>query len=103
MLRRPHELESPLAQHKSAKKRARQGLKRRARNRHVRGGMRTAVKAAHEALAKGDVAATETAVRSAEGTLRRAASKGAIPKKRASRQISRLAKRRNVAASSASS
>jgi len=103
MLRRPHELESPLAQHKSAKKRARQDLKRRARNRHVRGGMRTAVKSAQEALAKGDAPATEAALRNAEGTLRRAASKGAIPKKRASRQVSRLTKRRNAAAASASS
>jgi small subunit ribosomal protein S20 len=81
-----------LAHHKSAKKRARQTLKRRARNRHATTTLRTAVKSARKALDGDDADATRAAVRSAESHLRRAASKGVIPAKRASRQISRLAR-----------
>jgi small subunit ribosomal protein S20 len=81
-----------LAQHKSAKKRARQSLKRRDRNRHITTTLRTAVKKARKAFEGDDAEATQSAVRSAEAHLRRAASKGVIPAKRASRQISRLAK-----------
>jgi small subunit ribosomal protein S20 len=85
-----------LANHKSAKKRARQDLKRAARNKQSRTRVKSAVKSANVALAAGDEAAATTAVRSAEGVLRRVASKGVIPKKRASRITSRLAKRRNA-------
>jgi small subunit ribosomal protein S20 len=85
-----------LAQHKSAKKRARQDVKRRARNRGVRSAVRTGVKN-FRADAGED---TTASLRSAEGLIRRAASKGVIPKKRASRQISRLAKQANRAATS---
>ena len=81
-----------MAHHKSAKKRARQTLKRRARNRHVLTTLRTAVKKARTALEGDDAEATQAAIRGAEGQLRRAASKGVIPAKRASRQISRLAR-----------
>lgn len=81
-----------MAQHKSAKKRARQSLRRRARNRHVRSRVKRAVKQARTAIAEGDGPAAGGALRNAESVLRRAASKGAIPKKRASRQISRLAR-----------
>jgi small subunit ribosomal protein S20 len=83
-----------VATHKSAVKRARQALRRRARNRNLRGRMRTAVKQARAALAGGSEA-VQPALKQAESLLRRAASRGVIPKKRASRQISRLAKRAN--------
>jgi len=89
-----------VANHKSAKKRARQTIKRTERNRHTRSRVKSAVKSARSALAEGDTAETATALRTAEGVLRRAASKGAIPKKRASRSISRLAKSQNRLASS---
>ena len=82
-----------MAQHKSAKKRARQNLKRRARNRHVTSAIRSAVKSLRTAEAK-DVPA---ALRNAEGTIRRAASKGILSKKQASRNVSKLAKRANTA------
>jgi small subunit ribosomal protein S20 len=82
-----------LAQHKSAKKRARQTLKRRARNRGIRNAVRTRVKAFRSA--SDAVEDTTASLRSAEGLIRRAASKGVIPKKRASRQVSRLAKQAN--------
>ena len=85
-----------MATHKSAVKRARQALRRRARNRNLRGRMRTAIKEARGALGEGGQTA-QAALKRAESQLRRAASKGVIPKKRASRQISRLAKRANRA------
>jgi small subunit ribosomal protein S20 len=89
-----------LAQHKSARKRARQSIKRRARNRNIGSAMKTGVKAFLAAADAGDGAATTTSLRAAESLLRRAASKGVIPKKRASRRISRLAKRANRVAGS---
>jgi small subunit ribosomal protein S20 len=84
-----------LAQHKSAAKRARQSVKRRARNRNIRSAVRTGVKAARAASDGDDPAEATAAARNAEGLLRRAASKGVIPKKRASRRVSRLARRAN--------
>jgi small subunit ribosomal protein S20 len=81
-----------LATHKSAVKRARQALRRRARNRQVRSHLRSAVKDARTALESGPRDGAAEALRTAEGVLRRAASKGVIPKKRASRQVSRLAR-----------
>lgn len=79
-----------LATHKSAQKRARQALRRRARNRQVRTRVRSAVKAVREAVATGNREGLVESLRSAEGLLRQAASKGVIPKKRASRQVARL-------------
>ena len=85
-----------MAQHKSAKKRARQDLKRRARNRAAKSRVKSAVKAARAAVASGDADTSGAAVRKAESILRRAASKGVIPKKRVSRQVSRLARSRSA-------
>lgn len=84
-----------MAQHKSARKRARQSIKRRAHNRNIGSAVKTGVKAFRVAADSGDGAATATSLRAAESLLRRAASKGVIPKKRASRRVSRLAKRAN--------
>jgi small subunit ribosomal protein S20 len=83
-----------LANHKSAQKRARQDAKRRERNRTVRARTRTVLKSVREDLEKGagDLVAR---VREAESALRRAATKGVIPKRRASRLVSRMAKRAN--------
>ncbi len=81
-----------MAQHKSAKKRARQTVKRNARNRAVRSELRGGVKEARTANDSGDAEGAAGALRRAEALLRRAASKGVIPKQRASRTISRLAK-----------
>lgn len=86
-----------MAQHKSAKKRARQALKRRARNRAVRSAVRTGVKNFRATVDSGEDAGES--LRTAEGLIRRAVSKGVVPKKRASRQISRLAKQANRPAS----
>ena len=81
-----------MATHKSAEKRARQALRRRGRNRQVRSQVRSAVKDARSAVAGGPAEQASEAVRAAEGTLRRAASKGVIPKQRASRLVARLAR-----------
>ena len=67
-------------------------LRRRARNRHQRSRVQNAVKRAREAIAEGNTESASGALRTAESLLRRAASKGAIPRTRASRQVSRLAK-----------
>lgn len=77
-----------MANHKSAKKRARQDEKRRARNRHVRSSVKSAVKALREAAPEERGAA----LRRAESVIRRAASKGVLSKKQASRRVSRLTK-----------
>ena len=81
-----------LAQHASAKKRARQALVRRARNRQVRSTLRTSIKNVRGALSSGDAAAAATALREAERQIRRAASKGVLSKKQASRNVARLAR-----------
>ena len=80
-----------MANTRSAEKRNRQAVKRRARNASVRTGLKSAVKKAREAVAKGEPASGE-AVQAALRTLARAASKGIIHKNAASRRISRLAK-----------
>ena len=84
-----------MAHHKSAKKRARQNPKRRARNRHIRSGVRSAVKAVRTAQGGEEASA---ALRTAERVIRRAASKGVISKAQASRNVSRLAKAVNASA-----
>ena len=88
---------SPLANHKSAKKRARQDLKRRDRNRSVKSRVATSLKQAQEAIQGSEKPEDKQhAVRSAERELRKAASKGVLPAKRVSRLVSRLAKRANA-------
>lgn len=81
-----------MANHKSAKKRARQSLVRRARNLDVLGRTRTAVKKLRQAIEAGDSAAARELLPGTERELRRAASKGVVPRRRADRSVSRLAK-----------
>jgi small subunit ribosomal protein S20 len=87
-----------VARHKSAQKRARQDAKRRDRNRAVRSRARTVVRSLRSDLASGAEGADEK-LRLAEHALRKAATKGVIPKRRASRLVSRLAKAANRARS----
>ena len=84
-----------MATHKSAEKRARQALKRRARNRSVKTQVKSAVKTLETHLSQGNTEAARTALPQVERELRKAASKGVIPAKRASRRVSRLARRVN--------
>lgn len=84
-----------MATSESAKKRIRQNEKGRKRNKKVRTSIRTKINKFEEAFDSGDVDDAEDALRDVESTLDRAVSKGVIPKNRASRKTSRLAKRLN--------
>ena len=79
-----------MANTRSAQKRNRQALKRRSRNQAVRTQVKSAVKKAREALAAKDPAKAQEALRAAARTLDKAASKGVLHKKNASRRIARL-------------
>ncbi|GMU03571.1 30S ribosomal protein S20 [Corallococcus caeni] len=81
-----------MANTKSAEKRHRQSLKRRARNVNVRTTVKDAVKSAREAIASKDGTKTTNALKAASKTLNKAASKGVLHKRTAARRISRLAK-----------
>ncbi len=79
-----------MANIKSQIKRNRQNEKRRLRNRNFRGAARTAVKDAHTALGEGTESAA--AVQAAISALDKAAQKGAIHPRNASRRKGRLMK-----------
>ncbi len=85
-----------MAHHASAKKRHRQSLVRRERNRHLRAGVRNAVRRVRRAAAQGDPE-LETHFRGAERLLRKASSKGVLHRKTVSRTVSRLNKLLNSA------
>lgn len=75
----------------SAQKRNRQALKRRARNQSVVTSVKSAIKKAREAIAGGDSKKAEEAVRLATRAIDRAASKGVLHARNASRRVARLA------------
>jgi small subunit ribosomal protein S20 len=79
-----------MANTKSARKATRKIARRTAVNKSRRSHMRTAVRDVEMALAAGDKAAALAALKSAEPQLVRAARKGVLHKKTASRKISRL-------------
>ena len=81
-----------MANHKSARKRARQTPQRQERNKAVRSLVRSTLKQAREAV-DGGAQDAPAQVRRAERELRRAASKGVIPAGRAGRLVARLAQR----------
>lgn len=80
-----------MANTKSAQKRNRQSLKRRIRNQSVRTEVKSAVKKARLALASKDPAQIREAIAAATRTLDKAASKGVLHARNASRRIARLA------------
>ena len=80
-----------MANTRSAQKRNRQMIKRRARNTTVRSAVKNALKKAREALAAGDAGKAKEAVSAATRMLDRAASKGVLHARNASRRIGRLA------------
>lgn len=80
-----------MANHKSAKKRARQTIKKTARNTQVRSKFRTAIRKAKEAAAAGGDAVT-TSLSAAISQIQKAANKGVIHRNAAARKISRLTK-----------
>lgn len=79
-----------MANTRSSGKRATQAVKRQDRNTIVRSATRTALRDALTALQTKDVAKAKEAYAAAIKALSKAASKGGIPKGRASRKISRL-------------
>jgi small subunit ribosomal protein S20 len=82
-----------LANIASAKKRMRQNVKRRARNRMVRSKTRTFVKKANELIEAGDQSTAVVAVQAAMSQLDRSAQKGVVHHNNADRRKSRLAKK----------
>jgi len=90
-----------LANHPSALKRERQSQKRRKRNRAVASTVKTAIKKLSAAISEEASEPIKNHLQSAISTLDRAGIKGVIPKKRASRKISRLTLRANKALSTA--
>lgn len=84
-----------MAFHKSAIKRIKQTAKKQERNRSERTKVKTAVRNFSDALTKGED--SQEKLLNAVSVLNKAASKGIIPAKRASRKVSRLTKRLNAA------
>ncbi|KEJ97110.1 30S ribosomal protein S20 [Sulfitobacter pseudonitzschiae] len=76
-----------------AKKRARQNEKRFAINKARRSRIRTYLRKVEEAIASGDKAAAESALRVAQPELMRGVTKGVYHKNTASRKMSRLSSR----------
>jgi small subunit ribosomal protein S20 len=80
----------------SAKKRIRQTLKRRARNRNRKELLKGQLKTFATALGTGDAAKAETELRAVSSRLAKIAAKGTMHKNTAARQRSRLAKKVNA-------
>jgi small subunit ribosomal protein S20 len=77
----------------SAKKATRKIARRTAVNKNRRSRVRTYVRKVEEAIASGDKAAAEAALKAAQPELQRAATKGVMHRNTASRKVSRLANR----------
>jgi small subunit ribosomal protein S20 len=82
-----------MANTRSAKKAARQALRRTGINRVRRSRLRSAVRKVEEALAAGDKQAALAGFEAAQPVLMRAAQNGIVHRNTASRKISRLAAR----------
>lgn len=79
-----------MANTKQAAKRARQALKRQARNSQLKTATKTAIRQAVAAIKAKDLDKAKAAYVQAVRTLAKAASKGGVPARRASRKIGRL-------------
>jgi len=86
-----------LANTASAKKRIRSSARRRERNSHFRSAARTYVKKTRFLIQQGDLEAAELMSRKAASTLDKAARKGIVHKRNASRRKSRLMKELSLA------
>ena len=82
-----------MANTKSAKKATRKIARRTAVNKTRKTRMRSSVRTVEEALASGDKKAAAAALKLAQPELMRAAQKGVLNKKTASRKVSRLSAR----------
>ena len=79
-----------MANHPSAEKRNRQRIKRTNRNRSVKSTVRSLVKHVHAAIEGKDKSAAATALKAAIVALDKAATKGVVHVKAASRTVGRL-------------
>ena len=84
-----------MATHKSAEKRSRQNVVKRLRNASVKSSVKTRMKSVLNAVEEKDTTASESALAVAIPAISKAASKGVLHKKTASRRISRLTKKVN--------
>ncbi len=78
-------------------KRHRQSLERRARNRHNKATMRTAIKKIRELIAGGKTDAAQAELSNTVSTIQKVAQKGVIHRRQASRRVARLAAAVNAA------
>jgi len=88
-----------MANTRSAKKMIRKISRRTELNRTRRSRMRTYVRKVEEAIATGDAAVANAALREAQPEIMRCVSKGVMHKNTASRKVSRLTRRVNALAS----
>ena len=82
-----------MANTKSAKKAARQTVRRTDVNKARRTRLRSSARKVEEAIASGNKEAATAALKEAEPIIARTAQKGVVHRKTASRKVSRLAKR----------
>jgi small subunit ribosomal protein S20 len=85
----------PLATHKSAEKRDRQNKKNRQRNIAAKSALKTKIKSVVTSVESKNKEISANALKAVIPALNKAASKGLIHKKNASRKISRLTKKVN--------
>ena len=84
-----------MATHASALKRARQSEKKRLRNASIKSALKTQAKKVLQAVESKNTEEARKALSAAIPALQKAAGKGVIPKKTASRKISHLTKKVN--------
>ena len=82
-----------MANTKSAKKAARQTIRRTEANKARRSRMRGYARKVEEAIASGDKAAAQAALKAAEPVMARTAQQGLLHRRTAARKVSRLSKR----------
>ena len=87
-----------MATHKSAIKRHRQSLIRKAKNKAVKTRMKTAVKSLLQAIDSKETSEVPAKLKQATSIIAKTESKGILKKNTAARKISRLTKRANIAA-----
>ena len=86
-----------MATHKSAEKRTRQNIKRRARNRSVRSSLRTELKKFLALITDNKLEDAKKALPGVHKVIDKAQTKGVLKKETASRSKSRMTKRLNLA------
>lgn len=85
-----------MATSSSAQKRHRQSLKRRSRNQSIKSSIKTAIKKVRIAVEEKRLEDAQAALKAAVPDINKAATKGVIHRRNASRRISRLTKNVNT-------